>query len=110
MVRSIPACTGEPQQAQIGSRVGRVYPRVYGGTEDIRPLEISDEGLSPRVRGNLLNKLLISNVVGSIPACTGEPLSGVWWSVLPRVYPRVYGGTSSEFIRLFAAMSLFTGV
>ena len=26
------------------------------------------------------------------------------------VYPRVYGGTSTEFIRLFAAVSLFSGV
>ena len=48
--------------------------------------------------------------LGSIPACTGEPL--VTWARLHRaeVYPRVYGGTSTEFIRLFAAMCLFLGV
>ena len=49
---SIPACAGEPStrprvRGNLGHR-GEVYPRVCGGTARPR------EGLSPRVRGNLL--------------------------------------------------------
>ena len=33
MLRSIPACTGEPIAMQSAIRPGWVYPRVYGGTQ-----------------------------------------------------------------------------
>ena len=51
-------------------------------------------GLSPRVRGNPNTEYRISIVVGSIPACAGEP--GVKGQELVgiRVYPRVCGGTA----------------
>ena len=50
-------------------------------------------GLSPRVRGNPVNRRVRGCHRGSIPACAGEPMgtrtgSGQW-----RVYPRVCGGT-----------------
>ena len=35
----------------------------------------SSRGLSPRVRGNLLNSARIQSLNGSIPACAGEPLA-----------------------------------
>ena len=51
---SIPACTGEPSlQPAMRARSG-VYPRVYGGTHDNRVARFRQQGLSPRVRGNLL--------------------------------------------------------
>ena len=52
--RSIPACAGEPCTWHFRTAPCRVYPRVCGGTE--QRLEVADvaEGLSPRVRGNLL--------------------------------------------------------
>ena len=87
--RSIPACTGEPYLVNDAQKPMAVYPRVYGGT-------------------HIGNGLTIS--AGSIPACTGEPgrkRSATGYHHV-KVYPRVYGGTSTEFIRLFAAMSLFS--
>ena len=50
--RSIPACTGEPLDQRRAGWLGRVYPRVYGGTVSLKPSESRRDGLSPRVRGN----------------------------------------------------------
>ena len=50
-----------------------VYPRVCGGTAQ-RALKVAPQnGLSPRVRGNLTGKTGRRQVPGSIPACAGEP-------------------------------------
>ena len=53
-------------------------------------------GLSPRIRGNrayrppeLVNRR-------SIPAYTGEPVSGRGVNDRQKVYPRVYGGTAVD--------------
>ncbi len=51
--RSIPACAGEPRSILPVSAAAPVYPRVCGGTIVGGPTLPSDEGLSPRVRGNL---------------------------------------------------------
>ena len=53
--RSIPACAGEPIPAAIRCRTRRVYPRVCGGTEPVLDDDAWVGGLSPRVRGNLLD-------------------------------------------------------
>ena len=80
--------------------MARVYPRVYGGTEEGRFYTESMGGLSPRVRGNLVRITHTSPAKRSIPACTGEPSPGrpnvtpIW------VYPRVYGGTFVRISRL----------
>ena len=55
------------------------------------------KGLSPRVRGNLLEVNGVTDCLGSIPACAGEPLSVSRGPGLLAVYPRVCGGT--EFVR-----------
>ena len=75
LLRSIPACAGEPHRVAARAVVGEVYPRVCGGTICPRPVVCYRIGLSPRVRGNRHH-----------PAAdrTG-----------PRVYPRVCGGTLS---------------
>ncbi len=93
LLRSIPACTGEPWRASPSVPVLGVYPRVYGGTSHRACGPARGRGLSPRVRGNRVLVLVDHEAEGSIPACTGEP--GGWpcrhfgrW-----VYPRVYGGT-----------------
>ena len=52
---------------------GGVYPRVCGGTHLLRWFDYWLKGLSPRVRGNLLDTLGQLWVVRSIPACAGEP-------------------------------------
>ncbi len=61
----------------------------FDGSEDIvgrlRP------GLSPRVRGSLPGWPYASLLPGSIPACTGKPITETLCTSSPQVYPRVYG-------------------
>ena len=93
MKRSIPACAGEPLAAGRAALGVKVYPRVCGGTTLAMPALSTSTGLSPRVRGNLVIRVVGPLDLRSIPACAGEP------SVLPpasqstTVYPRVCGGT-----------------
>ena len=90
---SIPACAGEPHKLPPSRVSLRVYPRVCGGTSWIRCRDMTPQGLSPRVRGNLLDPLPRHDSAGSIPACAGEP---AWYpdqGARERVYPRVCGGT-----------------
>ena len=72
VLRSIPACAGEPSQR----------------TECTLCLN----GLSPRVRGSLAHHAAVRTVLRSIPACAGEPLSAARSSSWSWVYPRVCGG------------------
>ena len=97
---SIPACAGEPMTDVIRGCKGKVYPRVCGGTMNEHLHRTGAWGLSPRVRGNLPGGPAEPLHEGSIPACAGEPCRGpARWSV-PRVYPRVCGGTNSTGERL----------
>ena len=89
--RSIPACAGEPRCALAVQSRSRVYPRVCGGTADLLPKGERIYGLSPRVRGNLIQPLPAPAGVGSIPACAGEPVAGQLVNTQDKVYPRVCG-------------------
>ncbi len=53
-------------------------------------------GLSPRVRGNLLQRTAPLDYVGTIPACAGEPPSRSRRGPGNRDYPRVCGGTPAR--------------
>ena len=91
--RSIPARAGEPGYGRARNGIWRVYPRACGGTAWRRSRSPRCAGLSPRVRGNLLDPLLHPGPMRSIPARAGEPRRGC---VRPRrggVYPRACGGT-----------------
>ena len=112
---SIPACAGEPPQKILRPLRSRVYPRVCGGTvrkgggigvsmglsPRVRGTGLKDpgrtcqQGLSPRVRGNLGGSELRPSVLGSIPACAGEPRLGLGNVARRGVYPRVCGGTAA---------------
>ena len=92
-VRFIPACTGEPHPHLPFRHTSMVYPRVYGGTPDSAGRRAVRTGLSPRVRGNLQTPSRGHREIGSIPACTGEPMKAKTNNPLSEVYPRVYGGT-----------------
>ena len=70
---SIPACAGEPWQPERIEQASRVYPRVCGGTALQALLGRAGNGLSPRVRGNLISISCSTVSLGSIPACAGEP-------------------------------------
>ena len=95
-MRSIPACAGEPFPHLDAQQWVRVYPRVCGGTRLAMLDGMADLGLSPRVRGNLQSAPWVLFLLGSIPACAGEPVSpgALFW--LLRVYPRVCGGTVKD--------------
>ena len=92
-IGSIPACAGEPRRQHAPAHQRRVYPRVCGGTSPGRGNTCSQRGLSPRVRGNLPFPQVGDAVVGSIPACAGEPRCRAVRPGRGRVYPRVCGGT-----------------
>ena len=75
MLRSIPACAGEPTSfGRLQLLIG-VYPRVCGGTSLASSNTSSNWGLSPRVRGNRQRGMESRFRSGSIPACAGEPLA-----------------------------------
>ena len=90
---SIPAHTGERRGVATAETRRWVYPRTYGGTKPNNLENRHDQGLSPHIRGNVYAVNLTPELIGSIPAHTGERYlkrsqSGVKW-----VYPRTYGGT-----------------
>ena len=71
-----------------------VYPRVCGGTPCEACLSVDGDGLSPRVRGNLIDAARGQGPARSIPACAGEPILAPPSSNIAKVYPRVCGGTA----------------
>ena len=91
--RSIPACAGEPCGGRCCCWCWRVYPRVCGGTSGFLTNRAFPAGLSPRVRGNLALTSAGVGLVGSIPACAGEPAILLRSGGGGGVYPRVCGGT-----------------
>ena len=70
---SIPACAGQPIAGLSVAIDSKVYPRVCGATTYSCARWSGDTGLSPRVRGNQWQRLLALPVLGSIPACAGQP-------------------------------------
>ena len=96
-IGSIPACAGEPPIG-CGLRVlAVVYPRVCGGTLLQYHGQLPANGLSPRVRGNLIRRPSGCARCGSIPACAGEPSPASPVIAALRVYPRVCGGTCPPY-------------
>ena len=93
LFRSIPACAGEPYLTPCLRWCLPVYPRVCGGTELCPICLCTQNGLSPRVRGNRLNRRSRQAKIGSIPACAGEPGTDGTGFRHRGVYPRVCGGT-----------------
>ena len=60
----------------------------------------TQEGLSPRVRGNLQRTIDPGDMVGSIPARAGEPRSWICTRHIVWVYPRACGGTQGRLFQL----------
>ena len=94
--RSIPACAGKPDCTMRMAERPRVYPRVCGETRSRIIKRKGQEGLSPRVRGNLPGHLHEPDHAGSIPACAGKPPGRCPSRATPWVYPRVCGETSAS--------------
>ena len=72
-IRSIPARAGEPSGGMGRHSRRAVYPRACGGTRQHQAGVHPPQGLSPRVRGNPLQKALSDLDTRSIPARAGEP-------------------------------------
>ena len=66
---------------------------MCGGTRATAHTAESRQGLSPRVRGNLIVVLPAISLNRSIPACAGEPTRKASSPLSFSVYPRVCGGT-----------------
>ena len=92
VIRSIPACAGEPMRCPLAFHVARVYPRVCGGTAIVENGNRIGKGLSPRVRGNRRAQARRERQARSIPACAGEPAPYASDHDAQQVYPRVCGG------------------
>jgi len=100
---SIPACAGEPLD---GGKIGKpegVYPRLRGGTTTPVAFCSMSWGLSPLARGNRFGLPKPLFLLGSIPACAGEPTKRDSWPLMARVYPRLRGGTN---VKTLAASGL----
>ena len=93
LVGSIPAPAGEPMTTDANECQHQVYPRACGGT----PVDLLHHalvyGLSPRLRGNQINRRVLIPLLRSIPAPAGEPSGGQAGSRGQGVYPRACGGT-----------------
>ena len=106
MMRTIPACAGEPAAVGRDGAASGDYPRVCGGTRDYVTGIPGWPGLSPRVRGNLAVSPATFPAGGTIPACAGEPISGPPGAPERRDYPRVCGGTSNTMAPAPAGIGL----
>ena len=104
---TIPACAGEPGRKVYSVPSGRDYPRVRGGTMQAAGIIEAGEGLSPRARGNQRRTDDRGRLVGTIPACAGEPIARYWCACALGDYPRVRGGTTevSNILRLPRGLS-----
>ena len=106
VIRSIPACAGEPMRQDPKLPQHKVYPRVCGGTAVRVRAKSGKEGLSPRVRGNPCDAAQGYGAAGSIPACAGEPRAAKFPRAPATVYPRVCGGTGGGGILWYKAPGL----
>ena len=79
---------------------------MYGETVDSVIDARLKKGLSPHVRGNQVGRQARLINAGSIPACTGKPGEEVGAVQFCRVYPRMYGETSSMSDRLIVTSGL----
>ena len=94
--RSIPAHAGKPAAPRRSQRRFEVYPRACGETRAPGTYSIARQGLSPRMRGNLLERHLPGPSPGSIPAHAGKPSPSSGAKSPARVYPRACGETRSR--------------
>ena len=82
----------------VGQPVGGVYPRVCGGAGRALVSGRAQIGLSPRVRGSQLQRTSAAGLIGSIPACAGEPYGETPYELRWSVYPRVCGGAHQRLV------------
>ena len=103
---SIPAWAGETIGHYSRDDAGRVYPRVGGGNDAIRPPAEPGNGLSPRGRGKHRGRWYATGLSRSIPAWAGETLALIAGVAVVAVYPRVGGGNAMAGLHTSAVAGL----
>ena len=91
--RCIPARAGEPRKSHSLRKLERVHPRACGGTASTGIGRVTNNGASPRVRGNPPFCPRCGCWTGCIPARAGEPLPHSPPPARREVHPRACGGT-----------------
>ena len=91
----IPARAGETRLLHFFRAWRRAYPRTCGGNLYRVLKHHLQEGLSPHVRGKRYLSLLLSLLVGPIPARAGETESRMRERLAAGAYPRTCGGNMS---------------
>src|SRR5690625_5026191 len=88
-------CMGPPTLSMLRTHSKRVYPHVYESTSLRCSYLLSLLGLSPCVWGHQLSQCSARIHRGSTPMCMGPPFIISITKIALRVYPHVYGATSS---------------
>ncbi len=90
---TIPAPAGKPRPEAVRVPILGDYPRACGETVDVEPGITRPPGLSPRLRGNHTQMSYGVELIGTIPAPAGKPLTGRNLHRLGGDYPRACGET-----------------
>ena len=103
----IPAHAGEPRTRAAWRRRGWPYPRACGGAATAHHIRQAATGLSPRMRGSLVELTRPELREGPIPAHAGEPSARARCAHSRRAYPRACGGapTSRMHAQLLRGLS-----
>ena len=104
--RPIPAGAGRPFSTQESPNSTQAYPRGCGAITANNPLGLPPEGLSPRVRGDLLAGLAMGVHLGPIPAGAGRPATSLRRRPPIGAYPRGCGATNYYFVSLSFGIGL----
>ncbi len=95
LVRSIPACAGEPRCHRRAHADPRVHPRLRGGAGGTTAARRPATGPSPPARGSRDDAAEDRGRQRSIPACAGEPPARRFFLARVEVHPRLRGGAYS---------------
>ena len=90
---SIPTHAGKPAGLKNLSSSPRVYPHACGETGKDSQNTLLFMGLSPRMRGNQVAKMVDRNTLGSIPTHAGKPCQHFFATFFDGVYPHACGET-----------------
>ena len=93
----IPANTGKIRLSTRLRRLQRDHPREYGENTDVHHLMWQVVGSSPRIRGKLRWRGVVSRRGGIIPANTGKMRARFPRGTATRDHPREYGENGAGF-------------
>ena len=97
--RSIPTDAGKPAWSIGCIAFGQVYPHGCGETATSRVWGCDPHGLSPRMRGNLIDNGTSTSRLRSIPTDAGKPDALIPRKQLNKVYPHGCGETPGKAYR-----------